>query len=268
MSVSVGPDSGFQEQGSSCIAIGNAAGFLSQSQNCIAIGSSAGGNAQGTGSIAIGDNAGSDTQHEYGISIGYQSGQLNQGTCAISLGSQSGSYNQGTYAVAIGYSAGYTGQGQYSIAIGNNAGYTGQADNTIAINATASTWTPATSNACYINPIRGAPDNNPSLVYNITTYEITYNTSSRKYKENIVDLKEDTSAILQVRPVDYTSRVNGKDYIGYIAEEVNDIDTHFSWKNADGEPEGIDWFNMLTYTITELQKLRKEFDELKQSIKP
>jgi len=52
-------------------------------------------------------------------------------------------------------------------------------------------------------------------------------------------------------------------FIGYIAEELNEVDTHFTWKNPDGTPEGIEWFNLLIYAIEEIKKLRTELDLLK-----
>ena len=54
--------------------------------------------------------------------------------------------------------------------------------------------------------------------------------------------------------------------MGYIAEELNDIDSYFTWKNPDGSPEGIEWFNLLIYSIEEVKKLRKESYETKSSL--
>jgi hypothetical protein len=96
------------------------------------------------------------------------------------------------------------------------------------------------------------------MVYNTATDEITYNTSSIKYKKNVIDLQEDTSVIYNIRAREYDAKDNGKHFIGYIAEELNDVDTHFTWKNSDGTPEGIEWFNLLIYTIEEMKKLKNE----------
>ena len=38
-----------------------------------------------------------------------------------------------------------------------------------------------------------------------------------------------------------------KFYIGFIVIFI--VSTHFTWKNPDGSPEGIEWFNMLVYSI-------------------
>lgn len=105
----------------------------------------------------------------------------------------------------------------------------------------------------------------PVLVYNTGTSEITYNTSSIKYKKNVTDLKQDTSVLYNVRPVEYDSKDDDSHHIGFIAEELAAIDPKFVW-NKDNKPEGIEWFNLLTYTINELKKLKSEVDILKSKI--
>lgn len=66
----------------------------------------------------------------------------------------------------------------------------------------------------------------------------------------------------QNRPRKYRSKDEDKPYLGFIAKELNDIDTNFTWKN----PEGIEWFNMLTYSLAEIKKLRNEVNELKSRL--
>ncbi len=55
-------------------------------------------------------------------------------------------------------------------------------------------------------------------------------------------------------------------YIGYVAEELNDIDTNFAYKipdyNGNLIPESVEWFNMLIYSIEEIKKLRNEVNTL------
>ena len=100
------------------------------------------------------------------------------------------------------------------------------------------------------------------MVYQATSGEITYNTSSIKYKENVIDLTEDTSVIYNVRAREYDTIEENKHKIGYIAEELNDISTHFTWKNPDGSPEGIEWFNVVVYLVEEVKKLKKRIEVL------
>ena len=145
--------------------------------------------------------------------------------------------------------------------IGQGAGDPSSFANSIFLNASG-TAINTTVAGCHINPIRGAPSATPVIVYNTGTFELTYNTSSIKYKKNVIDLREDTTKLYNVRAREYDTKDENKHYIGYIAEELNDIDTYFTWKNPDGTPEGIEWFNLLIYTIEEVKKLKQQNIEL------
>ena len=144
--------------------------------------------------------------------------------------------------------------------IGNVAGQISNA-NSILLNASGVNIN-TTVPGCHINPIRGAASATPVIVYNTVSSELTYNTSSIKYKKNVIDLREDTTKLYNVRAREYDTKDENKHYIGYIAEELNDIDTYFTWKNPDGTPEGIEWFNLLIYTIEEVKKLKQQNIEL------
>jgi hypothetical protein len=157
-------------------------------------------------------------------------------------------------------------QGNYSIAIGVSSGQTNMPANSIILNATGLSTSSSIANSCYIRPIRGTATSTPVLTYDATNFEICYNTSSIKYKKNVIDLTQDTTKILYIRAREYDSKDNNTHYIGYIAEELNDIDTCFTWKNADNTPEGIEWFNLLIYTIEEMKKMKEKIIMLKQKI--
>ena len=159
------------------------------------------------------------------------------------------------------------GGGVNSIFIGNNAGKGTTFGNTIILNAAGTELNPTSvgaSGSCFITPIRGAVTTDlASMYYNSTTSELTYATSSIKYKKNVIDLTTDTSVLHKLRAREYDSKNDNTHCIGYIAEEVNAIDKNFTWKNPDGTPEGLDWFNMFVYAIEEIKKLRIELNELK-----
>ena len=59
-------------------------------------------------------------------------------------------------------------------------------------------------------------------------------------------------------------------YIGYVAEEVDAVDTNFSYKIPDSNgnliPESIEWFNMLIYAIEEIKKLNLKVISLQSQI--
>jgi hypothetical protein len=195
------------------------------------------------------------------VAVGYTAGSNGGNTVAI--GHLAGQGTQGLNAIAIGCEAGFAGQGTNAIAIGHKAaGKNGNQDaGSIVINATGDLLTSVAANRFYVKPIRGANTATPVIVYNATNGEITYNTSSIKYKKNVIDLQEDTSKIYNIRAREYDSKIDDIHHIGYIAEELNEVDTNFTWKQND-LPEGIEWFNMLIYTIEEMKKLKKRIEDL------
>lgn len=95
--------------------------------------------------------------------------------------------------------------------------------------------------------------------------------SSRKYKHNIFDI--DNSEILyKLRPVSflYNSDMNlgnNKRY-GFIAEEVMTIDENLVSivKEKDEDNIALYYNSILTLAVAEIQKLRKELDELKSNL--
>jgi hypothetical protein len=218
----------------------------------------------GIDAIAIGTLAGSASQQSSAVAVGYKAGQTQQGTQSVAIGFQAGNSNQGQNAVAIGTNAGSVGLGNNSISIGNNAGTTNQASGTIFLNASGVAVSPTTANAFYVRPVRGVASSTPVVVYNTVTSELTYNTSSIKYKKNVIDLTEDTSVIYKIRAREYDSKDENKHFLGYIAEELNECSTHFTWKNPDGSPEGIEWFNLLLFAIEELKKQRNQIQNLQE----
>ena len=45
---------------------------------------------------------------------------------------------------------------------------------------------------------------------------------------------------------------------------MNDIEPWFAYRNPDGSPESIEWFNLLIHSIEEVKKLRAEATTLTQ----
>ncbi|AGE60006.1 Chlorovirus glycoprotein repeat domain-containing protein [Acanthocystis turfacea Chlorella virus WI0606] len=178
------------------------------------------------------------------------------------MGTEAGLSNLGNYSIAIGHQSGRISQGGNSVAIGAFA--TAAANGSIVINSTGLALR-ANVAGLVVAPVRGVAGATPVLVYNATTREITYNSSTRRIKENIIDLTANTAHIYDVRPVEYDMISGEGHFLGFIAEEVYDVDPHFAWM-LDGQPEGIEWFNMLTYTIAELKKLKTRLTALENNM--
>lgn len=107
--------------------------------------------------------------------------------------------------------------------------------------------------------------------------------SSRKYKDNIADLKDkDALKLLDLRPVkyDYINIQNGLGCYGLIAEEVAEVMTYPVVYDADGNPDGLDYSKFVPYLIKltqihqsridslelENQKLKEQLDKIEERL--
>jgi len=268
--IAIGYNAGSQTQQPNAIAIGQEAGYQTQGSHAIAIGQFAGYDIQGQNAIAIGQSAGSTAQKQNAISLGQNAGSISQSTNAIAIGLDAGYQTQGQNAIAIGQNVGTNTQGQNSIAIGQNAGETGQSPNSIILNASA-TSLPALNTGLFINPIRGPFATSNVLSYNLTTHEVVYNGSSKRYKYDIEDLTENTENLYKLVPREFKYKLNNEKDVGLIAEEAQSCDPLFAYTDSQGNPEGIQWNTITTYLIAEMKKLKedlvifeKEINALKQ----
>lgn len=269
----IGYSAGNYYQGQSAIAIGQYAGSNSQQPTAIAIGQYAGSVIQQQNAIAIGTGAGENTQNTESIAIGTNAGSNSQQQVAIAIGFQAGYNTQGTNSIAIGQNAGFGSQGSNSIAIGTNAGIS-QAANSIILNASGAPLNSSTT-GLFIKPVRGAFSSTNVLSYNISTNEIFYNGSSQRYKHDIEPMSQNTETIFQLEPKEFKYNTDKSTDIGFIAEEVAQIDSAFAYVDKDGIPEGIQWNTITTYLVAEMKKMKEdiimfesEIQELKNTIKP
>jgi hypothetical protein len=108
--------------------------------------------------------------------------------------------------------------------------------------------------------------------FNTSSKELYYNTSSKRYKTNIVNLESSLDKINELRPVRFKDIKTGDDTCGLIAEETFEIipDVVFT-KEIEGfdEPqiEGINYSDIVPFLIKSIQELKAEVDKLKQECK-
>ena len=87
--------------------------------------------------------------------------------------------------------------------------------------------------------------------------------SSIRFKENVHDLEH--SHVLELRPVSFNYKQDGRKSIGLIAEEVEKVMPSLVAYNQQGEVESVKYHDLPVLLLLEIQKLRKELDKLKNS---
>jgi len=86
--------------------------------------------------------------------------------------------------------------------------------------------------------------------------------SSARYKENIEDMDDYSSDIMQLRPVTFNYKNQSPDVtsVGLIAEEVEEILPQLVIYNKDGQPETVKYQDLPVLLLNELQKLTKKYE--------
>ena len=96
--------------------------------------------------------------------------------------------------------------------------------------------------------------------------------SSARYKEDIHDMADASSGVLQLRPVTfrykqpYTDGSKPLDY-GLIAEEVAKVYPDLVVKDADGKIQTVQYQKLMPMLLSELQKEHERGDQQEETIR-
>ena len=236
--------------------------------------------------VAVGWQAGAVNQKSYCTSIGYKAGETDAGASSTAIGSTAGQTSLGPGSIAIGNGANRTNvnssfqcvsigtdagvnAGSYSISIGRSAGSSNPSNfsNAIILNATGSALTATASSAFYVKPIRTGIAGGTAMTYVASSGEIVAASSSLRYKKDVVYKDIEYNDILKTRCVSYTT----KDYeqyfnVGYIAEDFAEINEDFINRNELNQPDSLNQYNMLVYTIELCKAQQKQIQSLNETI--
>lgn len=228
----------------------------SQAQNNTGIGGSAlsaltiGNNNATVGGLAV-LTTGSDNA-AFGHEAGMQSG--------------AGGVTTGSYNTFLGYRAGsaYRSSEASNIIIGAVNTGTLAESNTLRIAAATGTGN-GEVNRAFICGIRGITTavNDAVAVLVDSANQLGTVSSSLRYKTNIQDLGSQSEVIYSLKPKSFEFRQHpGSPAWGLIAEEVDEVFPQLC-VYKDGQPETVKYHDLVPLLLNEVQKLRKELDELK-----
>jgi hypothetical protein len=100
---------------------------------------------------------------------------------------------------------------------------------------------------------------------NLTTAGDFTETSSLKYKENILPYSVNINRFDDLKPVKYTRKSDGEQDLGFIAEEMHELMPEFVGYK-DGEPDSIKYSKMVTMLVGALQETRKEMQSIRNEM--
>jgi hypothetical protein len=165
----------------------------------------------------------------------------------------------GNYNIFVGYSSGVlTGSGNSNIYVAN----TGQSSegNTIRI-GTQGTGN-FQQNRTFVAGITGATSSGGVNVLVNSSGQLGTTTSSRRYKDNILDMGSASSKLFQLRPVTFFYKPQYDDgshllQYGLIAEEVAKVFPDLVVYGEDGQPQTVRYHLLTPMLLNELQKQNK-----------
>jgi hypothetical protein len=89
---------------------------------------------------------------------------------------------------------------------------------------------------------------------NVTCTGTFTETSSRRFKENIVDLEPTAEKVEKLRPVRYNKIDSEATEIGLIAEEVAELFPELVTYNEDGQPSGVQYQRLSVILLKTIQE--------------
>jgi hypothetical protein len=160
--------------------------------------------------------------------------------------------------IALGYGAGdQLTSGSNNIYIGANNGAATET-NTLRIGEPGM--------VAYIAGIYGTTSGGGVAVYVNSTGQLGTMTSSRRYKEQIVDVAAESDILMKLRPVSFYYRPDLDEthlrQYGLVAEEVAEVAPGLVAYDEDGAPQGVRYHFVNAMLLNEVQKQRRRIEEL------
>ncbi|MBM3248779.1 MAG: tail fiber domain-containing protein [Candidatus Omnitrophica bacterium] len=91
--------------------------------------------------------------------------------------------------------------------------------------------------------------------------------SSLRYKKNILDLDIDTSKIYDLRPVSFAWKESGIKDFGFIAEESDKVLPEMVIYNKDGNPESVKYEQLTVLFLPEFKKIKTQLKNIESELK-
>jgi hypothetical protein len=225
----------------------------------------------GLGAFAGNTTGGAD------IAIGFASLQNNiSGSANVAIGGQSLFDNQtGNGNTAVGnFALIHNVSGSGNVAVGSSACYFTTGDNNICIGnagaagqgGTIRIGTKGVHGDTFIAGIFGTSSSNGVGVFVNSQGQLGTDTSSRRFKEEIRDIGEESDGLMRLRPVAFRYKPDidpaGLQQYGLIAEEVAEVYPDLVAYDSDGQPVTVRYHLVNALLLDEVQKQHRAIEEL------
>jgi hypothetical protein len=105
-----------------------------------------------------------------------------------------------------------------------------------------------------------------ALRWSTSTGQVTYDTSSARYKDNIRDSVYGLNHVMQMRSAQFEYKDDGRSDVGFIAEEMQSIVPELVGLDKDGQADSVSYDRMVSVLVKAIQELKAEVDLLKAEV--
>jgi hypothetical protein len=233
----------------------------------------------GIDNVAVGNEALRAATGSYGTAVGFRALRSTTGGSNAALGWYAGhALTSGDRNTIIGTDAlrdATTGSGNIAIGYSAAGSITTGSDNIHigyqgAANESSTIRIGVAQTRAFIRGIRGVTTDAPNAVAVVidSNGQLGTVSSSRRTKEDVQDMGGASAGLFRLRPVTfrylrpYGGGARPRDY-GLIAEEVDEVYPDLVVRNEAGEAETVQYHKLVPMLLNELQRLRREFEELR-----
>jgi len=101
-----------------------------------------------------------------------------------------------------------------------------------------------------------------AVKFNTSTGQVTYDTSSARYKNNIRDSIYGLNNVMQLKSKMFEYKEDNRTDIGLIAEEVYEVIPELVGLNKDGMPNSVSYDRFISVLVKAIQELKAQNDNL------
>lgn len=105
------------------------------------------------------------------------------------------------------------------------------------------------------------------VCWNTGSGYFSFCSSSRRYKSDIWDYVPGLDVVSKLRPVSFVWKGKTDRELGFIAEEVAEVEPFLSFKNKSGEIEGVNYDKITTVLVNAVKEQQTQLEQLETLIK-
>ena len=105
-----------------------------------------------------------------------------------------------------------------------------------------------------------------TVKFNTSTKQLTYDTSSARYKDNIRNSQYGLTDVLKLRSTQFEYKDTGRSDVGLVAEEVYPIIPELVGITEDGLPDSVSYDRMVSVLVKAIQELNLKVEALEAQL--